>query len=132
AVATFRGKKLVSDFFNGKEPNKSINSDEAVTYGAASHLFFVLACAQCEYPSAKIRSFEWGLKVKCRKTTGSGRTRYLKGVSPSLQEWLEVCSRCPPLILLFDSSFSCLLQPGKRLRCKEEAGGGRPSCRPQW
>jgi len=27
--------KLVSDFFNGKEPNKSINPDEAVTYGAA-------------------------------------------------------------------------------------------------
>ncbi|THU82942.1 heat shock protein 70 [Dendrothele bispora CBS 962.96] len=27
--------KLVSDFFNGQEPNKSINSDEAVAYGAA-------------------------------------------------------------------------------------------------
>jgi L1 cell adhesion molecule like protein len=27
--------KLVSDFFNGKEPNKSINPDEAVSYGAA-------------------------------------------------------------------------------------------------
>jgi hypothetical protein len=27
--------KLVSDFFNGKEPNKSINPDEAVTYGTA-------------------------------------------------------------------------------------------------
>ncbi|KAJ7318079.1 heat shock protein 70 [Mycena albidolilacea] len=26
---------LVSDFFNGKEPNKSINPDEAVAYGAA-------------------------------------------------------------------------------------------------
>jgi heat shock 70kDa protein 1/2/6/8 len=25
--------KLVSDFFNGKEPNKSINPDEAVAYG---------------------------------------------------------------------------------------------------
>jgi L1 cell adhesion molecule like protein len=25
----------VSDFFNGKEPNKSINPDEAVAYGAA-------------------------------------------------------------------------------------------------
>lgn len=28
-------KKLVSDFFNGKDPNKSINPDEAVAYGAA-------------------------------------------------------------------------------------------------
>ena len=27
--------KLVSDFFNGKEPNKSINRDKAVAYGAA-------------------------------------------------------------------------------------------------
>jgi len=27
--------KLVSDFFNGKEPNKSLNPDEAVAYGAA-------------------------------------------------------------------------------------------------
>ncbi|KAL2913729.1 Hsp70 chaperone [Polyrhizophydium stewartii] len=28
-------QKLISDFFNGKEPNKSINPDEAVAYGAA-------------------------------------------------------------------------------------------------
>ena len=28
-------QKLVSDFFNGKEPNKTINPDEAVAYGAA-------------------------------------------------------------------------------------------------
>ncbi|KAG5462007.1 MAG: heat shock protein 70 family, partial [Olpidium bornovanus] len=28
-------QKLVCDFFNGKEPNKSINPDEAVAYGAA-------------------------------------------------------------------------------------------------
>ena len=27
--------KLVSDFFNGKEPNKSINPNEAIAYGAA-------------------------------------------------------------------------------------------------
>jgi hypothetical protein len=27
--------KVVSDFFNGKEPNKSINPDEAAAYGAA-------------------------------------------------------------------------------------------------
>ncbi|KAF9026568.1 70-kilodalton heat shock protein [Haplosporangium bisporale] len=28
-------QKMVSDFFNGKEPNKTINPDEAVAYGAA-------------------------------------------------------------------------------------------------
>jgi len=27
--------QLITDFFNGKEPNKSINPDEAVAYGAA-------------------------------------------------------------------------------------------------
>ncbi|KAJ7051380.1 Hsp70 protein-domain-containing protein [Mycena amicta] len=37
AVVTVRAyfKKLVSNFFNGKEPNKSINPDEAVAYGVA-------------------------------------------------------------------------------------------------
>ncbi|KAH8812031.1 heat shock protein 70 [Xylogone sp. PMI_703] len=30
-----RIQKLITDFFNGKEPNKSINPDEAVAYGAA-------------------------------------------------------------------------------------------------
>ena len=28
-------RRLITDFFNGKEPNKSINPDEAVAYGAA-------------------------------------------------------------------------------------------------
>ena len=28
-------QKLIKDFFNGKEPCKSINPDEAVAYGAA-------------------------------------------------------------------------------------------------
>jgi len=27
--------QLITEFFNGKEPNKSINPDEAVAYGAA-------------------------------------------------------------------------------------------------
>ncbi|KAF8160006.1 ribosomal protein L37e-domain-containing protein [Crassisporium funariophilum] len=38
-------------------------------------------CASCGYPAAKIRSFEWGQKAKRRKTTGTGRMRYLKEVS---------------------------------------------------
>jgi len=35
-------QKLVQDFFNGKEPNKSINPDEAVAYGAAVQVCFFL------------------------------------------------------------------------------------------
>ncbi|KAJ3964945.1 hypothetical protein EV361DRAFT_940815 [Lentinula raphanica] len=48
------------------------------------HLYvplFFAACASCGYPSAKIRSYEWGQKAKRRKTTGTGRMRYLKDVS---------------------------------------------------
>ncbi|KAJ2379072.1 60S ribosomal protein L37B [Coemansia sp. RSA 2607] len=38
-------------------------------------------CASCGYPSAKIRSYNWGFKAKRRKTTGTGRMRYLKTVN---------------------------------------------------
>ncbi|CAL1715423.1 unnamed protein product [Somion occarium] len=38
-------------------------------------------CAQCGYPRAKLRSYNWGEKAKRRKTTGTGRMRYLKEVS---------------------------------------------------
>ncbi|KAI8919246.1 ribosomal protein L37e-domain-containing protein [Powellomyces hirtus] len=38
-------------------------------------------CAQCGYPAAKTRHFEWSEKGKRRKTTGTGRMRYLKTVA---------------------------------------------------
>lgn len=38
------------------------------------------ACAQCGYPAAKLRSYNWGLKAKRRKTTGTGRCENLKSV----------------------------------------------------
>ncbi|OZJ01864.1 putative 60S ribosomal protein L37-A [Bifiguratus adelaidae] len=38
-------------------------------------------CAQCGYPAAKIRSYNWSVKGIRRKTTGTGRMRYLKIVS---------------------------------------------------
>ncbi|KAN0041951.1 hypothetical protein ACTFIV_004507 [Dictyostelium citrinum] len=37
-------------------------------------------CASCGYPSAKTRSYNWSIKAQRRKTTGTGRTRYLKTV----------------------------------------------------
>ncbi|EGC39592.1 hypothetical protein DICPUDRAFT_52603 [Dictyostelium purpureum] len=37
-------------------------------------------CASCGYPSAKTRSYNWSVKAIRRKTTGTGRTRYLKTV----------------------------------------------------
>ena len=51
------------------------------SYFAFPYLSQSLACASCGYPSAKIRSYEWGQKAKRRKTTGTGRMRYLKDVS---------------------------------------------------
>ncbi|OAL05808.1 hypothetical protein IQ06DRAFT_289894 [Phaeosphaeriaceae sp. SRC1lsM3a] len=38
-------------------------------------------CSSCGYPAAKTRKFNWGEKAKRRKTTGTGRMRYLKTVS---------------------------------------------------
>merc|ERR1711900_19883 len=37
-------------------------------------------CANCGYPSASVRKYNWGEKAKRRKTTGSGRMQYLKTV----------------------------------------------------
>ncbi|CDM31896.1 Ribosomal protein L37e [Penicillium roqueforti FM164] len=37
-------------------------------------------CANCGYPAAKTRKFNWGEKAKRRKTTGSGRLRSLRDV----------------------------------------------------
>ncbi|CAJ0872599.1 3084_t:CDS:2, partial [Entrophospora sp. SA101] len=38
-------------------------------------------CAQCGYPAAKTRNYNWSEKAKRRKTTGTGRMRYLKLVN---------------------------------------------------
>ncbi|KAH9388769.1 60S ribosomal protein L37 [Tyrophagus putrescentiae] len=35
-------------------------------------------CSSCGYPNARIRKFNWSVKAKRRKTTGTGRTKYLK------------------------------------------------------
>ncbi|KAH6561443.1 hypothetical protein BASA50_005663 [Batrachochytrium salamandrivorans] len=37
-------------------------------------------CAQCAYPAAKTRSYEWSEKSKRRKTTGTGRMSHLKAL----------------------------------------------------
>ncbi|KAJ4374235.1 60S ribosomal protein L37B [Neocucurbitaria cava] len=38
-------------------------------------------CSSCGYPAAKTRKFNWGEKAMRRKTTGTGRMRYLKTVN---------------------------------------------------
>nr|CAJ17428.1 ribosomal protein L37e [Sphaerius sp. APV-2005] len=46
--------------------------------GRSSYHIQKSQCAQCGYPSAKMRSYNWSVKAKRRKTTGTGRMRYLK------------------------------------------------------
>ncbi|XP_055546476.1 probable 60S ribosomal protein L37-A [Wyeomyia smithii] len=46
--------------------------------GRSSYHIQKHTCSQCGYPSAKIRSYNWSIKAKRRKTTGTGRMRYLK------------------------------------------------------
>ncbi|KAF9213531.1 60S ribosomal protein L37A [Podila verticillata] len=38
-------------------------------------------CAQCGYPAAKLRSYNWSEKAIRRKTTGTGRMRHLSDVN---------------------------------------------------
>ncbi|XP_064605920.1 large ribosomal subunit protein eL37A-like [Liolophura sinensis] len=35
-------------------------------------------CASCGYPSPRLRHYNWSIKAKRRKTTGTGRMRHLK------------------------------------------------------
>ncbi|CAL5227704.1 g10713 [Coccomyxa viridis] len=35
-------------------------------------------CSSCGYPAARIRKFNWSQKAVRRKTTGTGRMRYMK------------------------------------------------------
>ncbi|KAL4924884.1 60S ribosomal eL37 domain-containing protein [Aspergillus undulatus] len=47
-------------------------------------------CANCGYPSAKTRKFNWGEKAKRRKTTGSGRTSHLRDVHRRFKNGFQV------------------------------------------
>ena len=38
-------------------------------------------CGACAYPSARTRKYNWSAKAIRRKTTGTGRCRYLKNVA---------------------------------------------------
>ncbi|CAM0153114.1 unnamed protein product [Urochloa decumbens] len=37
-------------------------------------------CSSCGYPAARIRKYNWSVKAIRRKTTGTGRMRYLRHV----------------------------------------------------
>ncbi|OCF33242.1 60S ribosomal protein L37-A [Kwoniella heveanensis BCC8398] len=58
-------------------------ADERLRQGSTDQIGSVgiVSCAQCGYPAAKLRSFNWGLKAKRRKTTGTGRMDNIKDVN---------------------------------------------------
>ncbi|CAI0389979.1 unnamed protein product, partial [Linum tenue] len=37
-------------------------------------------CASCGFPAARLRKYNWSEKAKRRRTTGTGRMRYLQSV----------------------------------------------------
>ncbi|XP_011346409.2 60S ribosomal protein L37 [Ooceraea biroi] len=48
--------------------------------GRSSYHIQKSQCAQCGYPSQKMRSYNWSIKAKRRRTTGTGRVQHLKVV----------------------------------------------------
>ena len=48
--------------------------------GRSSYHIQKKQCSSCGFPAAKIRNFNWSVKAKRRRTTGTGRCQYLKNV----------------------------------------------------
>ncbi|ORY45230.1 hypothetical protein BCR33DRAFT_765641 [Rhizoclosmatium globosum] len=53
-------------------------------------------CAQCGYPAAKLRSFEWATKAQRRKTTGTGRCAYIKTLTVRFKNGFREGSQAKP------------------------------------
>ncbi|KAL0234283.1 hypothetical protein PCE1_001320 [Barthelona sp. PCE] len=62
----------------GKRNSKSHTL--CVRCGKRSYHIQKSRCASCGYPEAKMRSYNWALKNSRRRSTGTGRMRYLKHV----------------------------------------------------
>ncbi|KAJ6087327.1 hypothetical protein N7467_006241 [Penicillium canescens] len=60
--------------------DRGLTGDISSTIGKRSFHIQKSTCANCGYPAAKTRKFNWGEKAKRRKTTGSGRMRSLRDV----------------------------------------------------
>merc|ERR1712071_584027 len=46
--------------------------------GRSSYHIQKSRCAQCDYPNKRLRHYNWSVKAKRRKTTGTGRIKHLK------------------------------------------------------
>ncbi|KAL6949669.1 60S ribosomal protein L37 [Hanseniaspora uvarum] len=80
---------MLSDTILGKDPKgtpsfgKKHNKTHTLCNRCGTRAFHIQkkTCASCGYPAAKMRSYNWGAKAQRRRTTGTGRMRYLKNVS---------------------------------------------------
>ncbi|EUB60314.1 60S ribosomal protein L37 [Echinococcus granulosus] len=62
----------------GKRHNKS--HTQCRRCGRKSYHIQKKTCAACGYPSPRIRKYNWSVKARRRKTTGTGRCLHLKAV----------------------------------------------------
>uniref|UniRef100_A0A0D9VMK4 Ribosomal protein L37 n=1 Tax=Leersia perrieri TaxID=77586 RepID=A0A0D9VMK4_9ORYZ len=62
----------------GKRRNKTHTL--CVRCGRRSFHLQKSTCSSCGYPAARIRKYNWSMKAIRRKTTGTGRMRYLRHV----------------------------------------------------
>ncbi|PXF40797.1 60S ribosomal protein L37-2 [Gracilariopsis chorda] len=63
----------------GKRTSKSHTL--CVRCGRRSYHIQKKQCASCGYPCAKKRTYNWSVKSKRRRTTGTGRLRHLRHLS---------------------------------------------------
>ncbi|BAO37705.1 ribosomal_L37e super family [Kluyveromyces marxianus DMKU3-1042] len=64
--------------------------------GRSSYHVQKSTCSSCGYPAAKMRSYNWATKAKRRRTTGTGRMRYLKHVSRRFKNGFQSGTEAKP------------------------------------
>mmetsp|Transcript_15654 Transcript_15654/g.17402 ORF Transcript_15654/g.17402 Transcript_15654/m.17402 type:complete len:94 (-) Transcript_15654:74-355(-) len=47
-------------------------------------------CSACNFPAPKMRKYNWSQKAIRRKTTGTGRMRYLKKIESKRERWAAI------------------------------------------
>ena len=57
-------------------------------------------CSACGYPSARMRTYNWGKKMIRRKNEGTGRMRYMKTLPRKFKNGFREGVRCAPTFAL--------------------------------
>ncbi|KAK0588738.1 hypothetical protein LWI29_004851 [Acer saccharum] len=53
-------------------------------------------CSACAYPAALKRTYNWSVKAIRRKTTGTGRMKYLRNVPCRFKSGFRECTKAAP------------------------------------